>query len=295
MLKRGWLRGFVLALPVVWLAAGCGGGAEAPKDAADTTAPAVETGEPAQPAGQAAKDKTAETPAEPQPAVAEGWGSVKGRIVYVGTPPEQPVIEVPSNVEFCRDHKIVDESLIVNSENNGLKNVFVYMRRAPSAIAPELAQAPADSAIIDQERCAFKPHAQVIRVEQGLKVLSNDPTRHNTRTFSQRNPTFNEILVPNEREGREIPISRTEFQPFQVKCDIHAWMSAWVLPLDHPYGVVTDENGNFEIAQLPAGTQSLIIWHERKPNDYINRDLQVTIKAGETVDLGEIEVPAESL
>lgn len=288
-----WLCGSVLVLPVIWLATGCGGGAEAPKGAAKTTAPSVEKGEPAEPAEKGEETKS-ETSAEPQ--AAEGWGGIKGRVVYVGTAPEQPQIEVPANVEFCKDHTIVDQSLIVNPENNGIKNVFIYMHRARN-IAPDLADAPAEPAVLDQQYCTFIPHAQVIRVIQGgpsLKVKSNDPTRHNTHTRpSPRNPEFNQILVPNERTGVDVTINRPENRPFHVQCDIHPWMSAWILPLDHPYGVVTDENGNFEISELPAGTQELLVWHERKPNDFINQHLEVTIKAGETVDLGNIEVPAD--
>jgi hypothetical protein len=274
-------------LPLIWLASGCGGGAEPPKEAATPTKPAVEKGEPAE------KEAPAESP-EPTAAV-EGWGSVKGRIVYVGDAPEQPRIEVPANIEYCKDHEIVDESLIVNAENKGIKNVFIYVR-SEKRIAPELKDAPAEKAVIDQKFCHFIPHAQVIRVEQGLEVLSDDPIRHNTHTVpSPRNPLFNEAIEANLREGRNVPLKRPENVPFQVKCDIHPWMSAWVLPLDHPYGVVTDENGNFELKDLPAGKVSLIIWHEKKPSDFIDKAKEVTIVAGETSDLGEIEVPADTL
>ena len=284
MVGKSWLCSFVLVLPLQGLASGCGGGAEPTEDAGDTTAPSVDTGEPAD-------TKAGDGEAEPA-ATAEGWGSVKGRIVYGGDPPEQPKVDVPANIEFCKDHEIVDETLIVHAENKGVKNVFVYLRRT-SSIAPELTNPPADQAIIDQERCVFIPHAQVMRVEQGLKVISNDPTKHNTHTFpSPRNQVFNQIINENDRIGRDIPISRAENKPFQVKCDIHPWMSAWVLPLDHPYGVVTDENGNFEISNLPAGEVSLMIWHESKPDDPIDKGKKVAITAGETTDLGDLEVPA---
>lgn len=288
MYGKKWLCSFVLVLSLLGLASGCGGGAEPPEDAADTIVPSVDTGDP----DESADTKAGDGEAEPV-AAAEGWGSVKGRIVYVGDVPEQPVIEVPANIEFCRDHQIVDESLIVNAETKGVKNVFVYVRGS-SAVAPELADAPAEPAIIDQERCAFIPHAQVMQVEQGLKVLSNDPTKHNTHTFpSPRNQVFNQIINEKDRTGRDVPIERAENKPFQVKCDIHPWMSAWVLPLDHPYGVVTDENGNFEISNLPAEEVSLMIWHEKKPNDPIEKALKVTVTADETNDLGDIEVPAD--
>jgi hypothetical protein len=42
-------------------------------------------------------------------------------------------------------------------------------------------------------------------------------------------------------------------------------MSAWQLPLDHPYGAVTNENGEFSIQNLPAGKHKFTIWHEAAP------------------------------
>lgn len=47
-----------------------------------------------------------------------------------------------------------------------------------------------------------------------------------------------------------------------MKCDVHPWMLAWHLPLDHPYGTVTADDGTFSIADLPAGTHKLTLWHE---------------------------------
>ena len=32
--------------------------------------------------------------------------------------------------------------------------------------------------------------------------------------------------------------------------------------LDNPYITVTDEKGNFEIKNVPAGTQKVVVWQE---------------------------------
>ncbi|MBL9085285.1 MAG: hypothetical protein JNK76_26000 [Planctomycetales bacterium] len=41
-------------------------------------------------------------------------------------------------------------------------------------------------------------------------------------------------------------------------------MEAYCLPLDSPYFALTDNNGKFEIADLPAGEDlEISIWHER--------------------------------
>ena len=47
-----------------------------------------------------------------------------------------------------------------------------------------------------------------------------------------------------------------------IEEDIHVWMSAWWLILDHPYFAVTDDRGAFEIPDVPAGPQQVIVWQE---------------------------------
>jgi hypothetical protein len=64
--------------------------------------------------------------------------------------------------------------------------------------------------------------------------------------------------------------------------------------LDHPYAVITDEQGKFTIADLPAGEHELTIWQERAL--YIEtkdkqRKHKVRVIGGKTTDLGTIEVP----
>ncbi|MCA9066870.1 MAG: hypothetical protein KDA96_27575, partial [Planctomycetaceae bacterium] len=74
----------------------------------------------------------------------------------------------------------------------------------------------------------------------------------------------------------------------------HTWMLAWQLPLDHPFAAVTDENGNFEIPNLPAGTHKFIVWHEGADGGFVHRDFTVTISAGGDTT-AEIEYPASKL
>ncbi len=97
-------------------------------------------------------------------------------------------------------------------------------------------------------------------------LKSGDPIGHNTHWFPIRNEAFNVLLAPNNREGQKVPnvhTSMREFLPMQVKCDIHAWMKAYWLVLDHPYMAITDKNGKFNIEKIPEGEYEFRVWHER--------------------------------
>ena len=54
----------------------------------------------------------------------------------------------------------------------------------------------------------------------------------------------------------------TEEVMVPFKCDVHAWMRAWVGVVSHPYFAVTGAAGAFSLPNLPAGTYTVEAWHE---------------------------------
>jgi len=178
--------------------------------------------------------------------------------------------------------EIPNEELVVNPENKGIANVFVFLPKAPTGYKPPKAD---KELIFDQKNCKFLPHSLCIQVGQTVKVLSDDGVPHNTHTFPLRNAGFNQTVSPNDRKGVELKYSKAEKLPIEVKCDFHTWMKAYHLILDHPFMAVSDANGKFEIEGLPAGKHEFTVWHEKK--GYLDKKLAVEVKAGESksVDL----------
>jgi hypothetical protein len=102
------------------------------------------------------------------------------------------------------------------------------------------------------------------------------------------------MAIPaGERTGLPLTFRIREPSPVAVKCDIHPWMIAWWLVIDHPYAAVTNEHGEFLIENLPAGEHRFRVWHERA--EWIDKALTVTIADGKTVELAPIEVAAEQV
>ncbi len=202
--------------------------------------------------------------AGPARQVVEGFGTLKGTIVFTGAAPEQrvriPEGQAPKDPKVCASEApILSEYLIVNPENKGVANVLVYIPK-PSAISPEAEAAVEEAEVIfDQENCVFEPHVLAVRKGGQIRVTSSDPVAHNVNV-GLRNINFNQSLNP----GQEVTIEAQyeERAPGEVVCDIHPWMKAWWMVIDSPYFAITDENGEFEIANVPAGTQDVMVWHE---------------------------------
>ena len=219
--------------------------------------------------------------------VVSGFGTFKGVIKYNGDVPSIPpyykkgAAGVKDPAVCAKTADIPDESLIVNPQNNGIKNVFVYLQKVPKGA--KIAPLPSEPAVFDQKNCTFLPHAMVVRTNRTINVLSDDAVLHNTHSFPTNAATeaFNKALQPSDRNGIPLVYAGPEIKPVPVKCDIHSWMSAWHLPLDHDYAAVTDENGAFEIKTLPTGVKlEFRIWHEK--SGFLERKYKVRLdKDGE--------------
>ncbi len=210
---------------------------------------------------------------------APGGTVFKGRVVVKGTA-AAPKPTVPNKDAFCIAlGEIPDDSLVI-SDDGGLANVFVWLRKLPAGA--EVPPVPEEAAVLDNAKCSFKPHSFVLRVGQKMLVKNADPTAHNTRISPIRNNAFNQTIAPNDRKGVEVVYQQPELVPIKTQCDIHPWMGSFHFPVDHPWAAVTDANGNFEITGLPAGDLVFRLWHERM--GYVARSVKVTIADGETAE-----------
>ncbi len=224
------------------------------------------------------------------------WGHVEGLFVFDGDVPQLPLLVKQGDASvkdaaICSADPVPDESLVVNSKNKGVANVFVFLRKADK-VHPDLKVSKEKEIRFDQKNCRFLPHALIVRTDQVFVCLSDDGVPHNTHTFPQRNNGENMVIQPKDRKGTAVRLKAAEAAPFDVKCDIHSWMSSKWLVIDHPYGAVTDADGKFKIEKLPVGQHKFRVWHERA--GLIEREWAVDVKEGANT-IAPVKLTAEKL
>jgi hypothetical protein len=239
-------------------------------------------------------------------AVGQEYGNLSGTFIYDGTPPVAAKLSITKDVEVCGKFDLVDESLTVNPSNNGLANVAVYLYLSRRDTPPKPHASYADTASakveLDNLHCAFTPRVALLQTSQTLVIGNKDPIGHNTKIDCVQNAAINPIVPAGEQMEKQF--KEQERVPVRVSCNIHPWMSGWLLVRDNPYFAVSDEDGKFEIKNIPAGKWTFQFWHE-KPG-YVESVVtkegkqtwkkgryELTIKPGEN-DLGEIKVPASA-
>ncbi len=176
-------------------------------------------------------------------------GDLKMQFVLDGNVPATDPIKVDKDAEFCGKHELVDESLVVNPKNKGIKNVvvYVYTGRGGSDLPASAEQNKTHE--LANKNCRFEPRIVLAQTGDTLKVTNPDPVGHNANLNFLKNDAAN-LMIPATQE-KEVPLTESEPAPIPVECNIHPWMKAYVVVLDHPYAAVSDEDGNLVIKDLP--------------------------------------------
>lgn len=114
-------------------------------------------------------------------------------------------------------------------------------------------------AVIDQFGLAFSP--RVLIVPAGTPVIftnSEGALTHNVhlRSVAGDSTVFNGDAASGER----IEVNLDEPGGYDVLCDMHPGMSAFVFATEAPYAVAADADGTFDAGTLPPGTYRVRSW-----------------------------------
>jgi len=112
-----------------------------------------------------------------------------------------------------------------------------------------------------------------------LELKNSDGILHNIHTYSTANPSINKA----QPKFKKVMTERLEKPEFvKLTCDVHSWMLGWVAVLPTPFFGVTDANGTAKIENVPAGKQSIEVWHETLGK----QTREVEVKAGQVAKVG---------
>lgn len=187
-----------------------------------------------------------------------GSATVTGKIAFEGTAPTMERLKMDADA-FCKAshaQPVYSQEVVVNS-NNTLQWVFVYVKDGVTGSYP----APTTPVTIDQRGCQYQPHVFGMQAGQPLKITNSDATLHNIHALPKKNAEFN-IGQPFQGMETVKKFDNPEL-PVHFKCDVHKWMGAYAGVVNHPFYAVSNDQGTFEIKNLPAGNYVIEAWHEK--------------------------------
>jgi mono/diheme cytochrome c family protein/plastocyanin len=215
--------------------------------------------------------------AKPAPSGAGRSVSITGTILLEGKPPEPAPIKLTPECDAKHPDGLTEETIVV-SDKNQLRDVIVSITAGlPQSDFP----VPSEPAILNQTACMYDPHVLPVMVGQKILIKNSDDFLHNVHALSMENPPFN-MAQPkiDNNPGRSVDPLKTP-ERFRIKCDVHPWMSAWMIGFEHPYFAASAADGSFAIKSLPPGEYTLTAWHEQLGT----KEIPVKVEAGKPAEV----------
>jgi plastocyanin len=204
--------------------------------------------------------------------------TIRGSVKVEGKLPALPPLQVSKYKEVCKD--VPNENLIVGP-GQGLRYVVVTLEGITKGKAVEKEVQHE----LDNVRCRFVPHVIAASVGQFVLMKNTDPILHTVHAFfASGQPQFNVGLYPGRVSRKPLVTPGV----VKILCEVHPWMSAYLVVTDHPYHAVTDAYGEYLINDIPAGTYKVKVWHESLGSE----EKSVEVKAGDSRNVDFVFKPS---
>lgn len=207
-------------------------------------------------------------------AIPEDSGSITGFVVYTGPAGEEVTINMNADPVCASAHSgVVTARSIVTNADGRVKNVVVTIAKGLEEYVLPL---PEEPPMLDQLGCLYAPSAIVVKPGT-LRISNSDKTLHNVHSLSKTNKSFNSAMPAGSA-----PLSRAfdKEEVVPVKCDVHAWMKAYII-VANTIGDVTKDDGTFTLMGIPPGEYTIKTWHET----LAPTTMQVTVKPSEATNV----------
>jgi len=210
-----------------------------------------------------------------RPEGSEG-GTISGTARMAGSQDAAARINMATDPACLKIHPapVINEEVVTGS-NGALKNVIVYISEG---LGGRSFDPPKEPAVFEQKGCAYSPRILGVRAKQTFELINSDPTSHNVHPAPQNNREWN-IFQPPGSAPIEQTFAREEIIP--VKCNVHPWMKGYIAVFKHPYFAITENDGSFNLKNVPPGVYTIEAWHEK----YGVLTQKVSVEANQTKTL----------
>ena len=138
---------------------------------------------------------------------------------------------------------------------------------------------PAQSPEMAQRDTAFFPSLLVIPPGTTVSFPNLDPFFHNVFSYSSAQ-RFDLGRYP-QGEAKEVRFDEPGI--VKVYCEVHESMRSAIVVLENPFHAVVAGDGSFELAEVPPGEYTLVVWHA----DHEVVETPITVSEGGVTSLTE--------
>jgi len=187
-------------------------------------------------------------------------GTIRGVVRLVGDASRISSMAITKDNDFCGKTKPSPRLNI--GKNKGVANAIVSLEH----ITEGKKWTTSPTQVLDQRTCEYKPHVMLVPLGSSIEIVNDDRVLHNVHAYELQSELRTIFNIAQPIKGQRTPIKATQMKTpglILATCDAgHPWMSAYIMIAEHPYFVLSDASGKFELRNIPPGTYQLKMWHE---------------------------------
>lgn len=125
---------------------------------------------------------------------------------------------------------------------------------------------------IQQKDRKFVPYLAVAQANQSVVFDNLDDITHHI--YAVTGPARFSFKLKADKQSKEIALTKQGVVP--MGCNIHDWMSGYLLVIQTPFYAITDSSGVVKFKDLPGGLYQVFAWHPQfdEPEE-LSRSVQV--------------------
>ena len=136
-----------------------------------------------------------------------------------------------------------------------LGNTVIYLD-VPSAMRAKV-DATTDRIALQSRQ--FSPHVRVVSQGSKIEFPNQDPFSHNVFSKAAQGPFDTDVFGRGKTKSAVFKQSGV----YALYCNVHPRMTAFVIAVNTPYYAQAGADGRFAIGNVPPGTYTIHVWHER--------------------------------
>ena len=138
--------------------------------------------------------------------------------------------------------------------------------------------------VIDQFGLLFSPSILLIGMGQSVTFTNSESLAHNVNLRQIETDAM--VLNVDTDPTESAQYTFDESGGYDVRCDVHPGMTAFVFASPTPYTVFADLDGNFALSDVPPGSYTLTVW---STDEALNSERTVEVGEGPTeLDAGPV-------
>lgn len=139
-------------------------------------------------------------------------------------------------------------------------------------------QPPVEPVVIVQIKEEFQPYVTAVVVGTRVSFPNRDKVQHHVYSQSKAKP----FEIPLYRGEAKEPVLFDLPGIVALGCNIHDWMSAYVVVLATPHFARSGDDGLVPLAAVPTGRYRLEVWHPRATQT-VTREIAIAGEAATQV------------